>query len=61
VAFGPSDTLAYELCRTVQELGDAAWRQRKSDCHPLHDRSIREMRRHPFRLAMADVTRHTFT
>ena len=60
VSFGqalPSDTPSYELRRAVQELGEAAWRLRKPDRRPLHVSFIKRMRRHPFRFAMADVTR----
>jgi acyl-[acyl-carrier-protein]-phospholipid O-acyltransferase/long-chain-fatty-acid--[acyl-carrier-protein] ligase len=60
VSFGrpvPSDTPAYELRRLVQELGEQAWRLRKSHRVPLHRSFIRAMRRRPFRLAMADLTR----
>ena len=60
VSFGrpvPADTPAYELRRKVQELGEQAWRLRKSDRAPLHRSFISAMRRRPFRLAMADQTR----
>ncbi len=60
VSFGqtlPADTPSYELRRAVQELGEAAWRLRKPDRRPLHVSFIKSMRRHPFRLAMADATR----
>lgn len=60
VSFGapvPAETPAYELRRFVRELGEAAWHLRKSDRLPLHRAFIRAMRRHPFRLAMADATR----
>lgn len=60
VSFGhpvPTDTPAYELRRIVQELGERAWRLRKSDRVPLHRSFISAMRRRPLRLAMADLTR----
>ncbi len=60
VSFGrplPSDTPAYQLRSAVQELGEAAWRLRKQDRTPLHVGFIRAMRRHPFRMIMADATR----
>ncbi|MGQ0809987.1 MAG: acyl-[ACP]--phospholipid O-acyltransferase [Nitrospiraceae bacterium] len=60
VSFGsplPSDTAPHELRQAIQELGEAAWRLRKSDRRPLHRAFIRAMRRHPFRFVMADVTR----
>lgn len=60
VSFGspvPSTTPAHELRRLVLELGEAAWELRKSDRRPLHRAFIKAMRRHPFRLVMADQTR----
>ncbi len=60
VSFGapvPSTTPAHELRRLVLELGEAAWQLRKSDRRPLHLAFIKAMRRHPFRLAMADQTK----
>ncbi len=60
VSFGeplaPSAT-AHELRGKIRELGEAAWRLRKSHRQPLHGEFIRSMRRYPFRLAMADQTR----
>jgi acyl-[acyl-carrier-protein]-phospholipid O-acyltransferase/long-chain-fatty-acid--[acyl-carrier-protein] ligase len=60
VSFGrpaPADTPTYELRRMVQDLGEQAWRLRKSDRVPLHRSFISAMRRRPFRLAMADQSR----
>jgi acyl-[acyl-carrier-protein]-phospholipid O-acyltransferase/long-chain-fatty-acid--[acyl-carrier-protein] ligase len=60
VSFGrplPPDTPAYELRTAVQELGEAAWQLRKSERVPLHVGFIHAMRRHPFRMMMADATR----
>lgn len=60
ISFGsplPSDAPVAEVRRAVQELGEAAWHHRKPDRIPLHRAAIRSMRRHPFRLAMADATR----
>ena len=60
VSFGspvPSTTPAHELRRLVLELGEAAWQLRKSDRRPLHQAFIKAMRRHPFRLVMADATK----
>ena len=60
VSFGspvPSSTPAHELRRLVLELGEAAWQMRKSDRRPLHRAFIAAMRRHPFRLVMADQTK----
>jgi acyl-[acyl-carrier-protein]-phospholipid O-acyltransferase/long-chain-fatty-acid--[acyl-carrier-protein] ligase len=60
VSFGvpvSPDTPAHDLRSMVQDLGEAAWRLRKSDRVPLHRSFISAMRRRPFRLAMADQTR----
>ena len=52
-----AETPAHELRRLVRELGEAAWQLRKPTRRPLHEAFIRAMRRHPFRLAMADATK----
>jgi len=60
VSFGaplPPDTPAHELRGEIRELGEAAWQLRKPDRQPLHRQFVRAMRRHPFRLAMADQNR----
>lgn len=60
VLFGtplPAKTPAHELRHAIRTLGEAAWRLRKVDRHPLHRAFIHAMRRHPFRFAMADQTR----
>lgn len=60
VSFGAPlspNTTAHELRGMIRELGETAWRLRKSHRRPLHREFIRSMRRHPFRLAMADQNR----
>lgn len=60
VSFGPPlppGTPVHEVRRAVQELGEEAWARRKATCRPLHHTFLRAMRRHPFRLMCADVTR----
>ena len=60
VSFGtplPAETPAYTVRQAVQELGERAWQLRKPDRLPLHRAFIRSVRRHPFRLAMADLTK----
>ncbi|MDR4479393.1 MAG: acyl-[ACP]--phospholipid O-acyltransferase [Nitrospira sp.] len=60
VSFGApvhSETPAHELRRLVRELGESAWQLRKPTRRPLHQAFISTMRRHPFRLAMADATK----
>jgi len=64
VSFGnpvSSDTPASELRQLVQELGEQAWHLRKPDRVPLQRSFIKAMRRHPFRLVMADATRPKVT
>jgi len=53
----PSTTSAEELRHAIQELGEAAWRLRKSTRRPLHHSFVWSMRRHPFRVALGDATR----
>ncbi len=53
----PSTATATEVRQRVQELGEEAWRHRKSDRRPLHHSFIRAARRHPLRFAFADMTR----
>ena len=53
----PSTVTATEVRQRVQELGEEAWRYRKSDRRLLHHSFIRAARRHPFRFAFADATR----
>ena len=53
----PSTTSAHDLRRTIQEMGETAWRKRKASCRPLHHSFVWAMRRHPFRFAFGDVTR----
>ncbi|MBS0170321.1 MAG: MFS transporter [Nitrospira sp.] len=60
VSFGnpvSADTPAHELRRLVRELGEEAWQLRKSTRRPLHAAFVHAMRRHPFRLAMADMNK----
>ncbi len=53
----PSTVTAAEVRQRVQELGEEAWRYRKSDRRLLHHSFIRAARRHPLRFAFADATR----
>ncbi len=53
----PSTVTATEVRQRVQELGEEAWRHRKSDRRLLHHSFIRAARRHPLRFAFADATR----
>ncbi len=60
VSFGApltSNTTTHELRGKIRELGETAWRLRKSSRRPLHREFIRSMRRAPFSLAMADQNR----
>lgn len=51
----PPTTPPSEIRRMVQELGAAAWDERKARMQPLHSGFIRAARRHPFRMAMTDA------
>jgi acyl-[acyl-carrier-protein]-phospholipid O-acyltransferase/long-chain-fatty-acid--[acyl-carrier-protein] ligase len=53
----PSTTSADELRQAVQELGEAAWRLRKSNRRPLHHAFVWSMRKHPFRMVFGDTNR----
>ncbi|MCY3956386.1 MAG: acyl-[ACP]--phospholipid O-acyltransferase [Nitrospira sp.] len=53
----PSTVTASEVRQRVQELGEEAWRSRKSDRRPLQHSFVRAARRHPLRFAFADATR----
>lgn len=60
VSFGaplPPDTSAADVRQAVQVLAETAWRLRKADRPPLHRSAIQAFRRHPLRLAFADLTR----
>ena len=60
VTFGlplSSGVTADEVRQAVQHLGEAAWQERRKDWRPLHATLFRTMRRHPWRLAYADLTR----
>ena len=57
VSFGaplPATTSAAEIRQAIAELDQRAWEHRKEDRRPLHHEFIRQVRRHPFRLALAD-------
>jgi acyl-[acyl-carrier-protein]-phospholipid O-acyltransferase/long-chain-fatty-acid--[acyl-carrier-protein] ligase len=51
----PPDSSLFELRQAISELGQEAWFHRKSDRRPLHHEFIRRARRHPSRLALADL------
>ena len=53
----PSTTSAEALRQAVQELGEKAWRLRKSSRRPLHHSFVWSMRKHPFRVVFGDATR----
>src|SRR5208337_3655238 len=57
VSFGaplPATTSVAEIRQAIAELDQRAWEHRKEDRRPLHHQFIREARRHPTRLALAD-------
>ena len=58
VSFGeplPPDASLYEIRQAIRELDQEAWAYRKDDRRPLHHGFIRQARRHPSRLAFADL------
>jgi acyl-[acyl-carrier-protein]-phospholipid O-acyltransferase/long-chain-fatty-acid--[acyl-carrier-protein] ligase len=60
VSFGsplPSDAPIHDIRQAIRELDQAAWAYRKVDRRPLGHGFIRQARRHPFRLALADLQR----
>ena len=57
----PSTATATAVRQRVQELGEEAWHDRKPDRRPLHHSFVRAARRHPRRVAFADVTRPKVT
>jgi acyl-[acyl-carrier-protein]-phospholipid O-acyltransferase/long-chain-fatty-acid--[acyl-carrier-protein] ligase len=64
VSFGPplpSTTPLGQIRSAVTELDREAWAYRKADRRPLHHEFIRRTRRHPFRMAMADLQRPRVT
>ncbi len=57
VSFGtplPATTSAAEIRQSIAELDQRAWEHRREDRRPLHHVFIRQVRQHPFRLALAD-------
>jgi acyl-[acyl-carrier-protein]-phospholipid O-acyltransferase/long-chain-fatty-acid--[acyl-carrier-protein] ligase len=58
VSFGtpmPAESSLFELRQSICELGQQAWSYRKANRRPLHHEFIRRARRHPLRLAFADM------
>ncbi len=51
----PADVPLYQIRQTIRELDTEAWNYRKADCRPLHHGFIHQARRHPARLAFADL------
>lgn len=56
-----STATATAVRQRVQELGQEAWLARVPSRSPLHHSFVRAVRRHPWRLAFADLTRPTVT
>ncbi len=51
----PNTVSAFQVRRTIQELGSEAWKTRKLETPLLHRGFFRMARRFPFRMAMADM------
>jgi acyl-[acyl-carrier-protein]-phospholipid O-acyltransferase / long-chain-fatty-acid--[acyl-carrier-protein] ligase len=45
----------FDMRQAIRELDQEAWAFRKDDCRPLHHGFIRQARRHPLRMAFADL------
>ena len=57
VSFGTPmhpDSSLHELRQAICELGQEAWSYRRYDRRPLHHEFVRQVRRHPWKLAVAD-------
>ena len=58
ISFGtplPPDASLFDMRQAIRRLDQEAWAYRKDDLRPLHHGFIRQARRHPLRLAFADV------
>ncbi len=58
ISFGkplPPETSLFDMRQAIRQLDQEAWAFRKEDCRPLHHGFIRQARRHPLRLAFADL------
>jgi acyl-[acyl-carrier-protein]-phospholipid O-acyltransferase/long-chain-fatty-acid--[acyl-carrier-protein] ligase len=53
----PPETPLYVVRQAIRDLDQEAWAYRKEDRRPLHHGFVRMARRHPFRLAFADLQR----
>jgi acyl-[acyl-carrier-protein]-phospholipid O-acyltransferase/long-chain-fatty-acid--[acyl-carrier-protein] ligase len=51
----PADSPLHQIRQTIRELDTEAWTYRKADRRPLHEGFIWQARKHPFRLAFADL------
>ena len=51
----PADVPLYQIRQSIRELDTEAWTYRKADRRPLHHGFIRQARKHPLRLAFADL------
>ena len=58
ISFGPplaADASLFDMRQSIRRLDQEAWAYRKEDLRPLHHGFIRQARKHPLRLALADV------
>ena len=51
----PPDVPLHQIRSAIRDLETKAWEYRKADCRPLHHGFIRQARKHPRRLAFADL------
>ncbi len=58
ISFGPplsSEATLFAMRQSIRRLDQEAWAYRKEDLRPLHHRFIHQARKHPLRLALADL------
>ena len=58
ISFGPPlspEASLFDMRQSIRRLDQEAWAHRKDDLRPLHHSFIRQARKHPLRLALADL------
>jgi acyl-[acyl-carrier-protein]-phospholipid O-acyltransferase / long-chain-fatty-acid--[acyl-carrier-protein] ligase len=58
ISFGPAlahDCSLFDMRQAIRRLDQEAWEYRRDDVPPLHHGFIRQVRRHPLRLALVDA------
>jgi acyl-[acyl-carrier-protein]-phospholipid O-acyltransferase/long-chain-fatty-acid--[acyl-carrier-protein] ligase len=57
----PATASLFEIRQAIRRLDCEAWKFRKEDMRPLHHGFIRQVRRHPFRMALMDLQKPGLT